>query len=260
MTQSNNEPQDPLPLVAPCNDIALAEPLVWLQKGWRDLRRALRVSLSLGVAVTVASWLISVAAWHVGSWVLLAAMLSAFILVAPLLAMGFYSISSRLERGKPPVMSRVWRNALANTSNVAVFGLILMVVGLVWARAATMVHVFFPVEGEIAWVDLATFLAVGSAVGAIFCAVVFTASAFSLPMMKDREVDAVTAVLSSANAVLRNKAAMFVWALLIVAGIALSIATALLGLAVIVPWLGHATWHGYRAAIDASQWPKRRLP
>lgn len=260
MTQSNDEPNEPLPLVAPCNDVAPGEPLVWLRKGWRDLRRAPGVSLSLGLAVAVISWLISAAAWYVGSWALLAAMLSAFILVAPMLAMGFYSVSARLERGQSPGMFRVWRNACANTSNVAVFGLILMVVGLVWARAATMVHVFFPVEGEIAWTELATFLAVGSAVGALFCAVVFTASAFSLPMVKDREVDTVTAVLSSANAVLRNKPAMVVWALLIVAGVAASIATALLGLIVIVPWLGHATWHAYRRTLDASAWPERRIP
>lgn len=260
MTRSNGEPNEPLPLVAPCRDIAPGEPLAWLARGWRDFRQAPALSLSLGAAVTVVSWFISAAAWYVGSWALLAAMLSSFVLVAPLLAMGFYSISSRLERGEIPTVGRVWRNARASVPNVAVFALILMVVGLVWARAATMVHVFFPVDGAIAWTELATFLAVGSAVGAIFCAVVFTASAFSLPMIKDREVDAVTAVLSSANAVLRNKPAMLVWALLIMTGVAVGFMTAMLALAVIVPWLGHATWHGYRRILDVSQWPRREVP
>lgn len=259
MTQSNDETRDPLPLVAPCRTVGASDPVDWLRRGWRDLRRAPRVSLSLGLLVAIVSWAISAAAWYVGSWVLLAAMLSSFILVAPLLAMGFYSISARLERGERPTLGRVWRNARASVPNVAVFGLILMVVGLVWARAATMVHVFFPVDGDIAWTELATFLAVGSAVGAIFCAIVFIASAFSLPMIKDREVDAVTAVLSSANAVLRNKPAMLVWASIIVVGVALCIASALAGLVVVIPWLGHATWHGYRAAVDATRWPERRL-
>lgn len=71
MTHSNDEPNEPLPLVAPCNGVAPGEPLVWLRQGWRDLRRAPGVSLSLGLAVAAVSWLISAAAWYVGSWALL---------------------------------------------------------------------------------------------------------------------------------------------------------------------------------------------
>ncbi len=185
--------------------------------------------------------------------------MSAFILVAPLLAMGFYSVSARLERGERATVGRVWRNARATAGNVAIFGLILMVVGLIWARAASMVHVFFPVTGDPGWPAVLLFLAVGTAVGSIFCAVIFTASAFSLPMMKDRDVDAITAALTSANAVLRNKGPMAVWAAIIVAGVAVGFATALLGLAVTIPLLGHATWHAYREAIDPEQWPPRHV-
>lgn len=260
MAEPREEEGEPLPLVAPCRRLAPGEPLRWLKEGWADLRRAPLVSMSLGVLVMLGSWLVSLIAWRIGSFVLLAAMLSAFVLVGPLLAMGFYSVSARLERGETPTFARVWRNAKASAPNVAVFALILMVIGLVWARAASMVHIFFPVEGGAGWTALATFLLVGSAVGSIFCALVFTAAAFSLPMIKDREVDMVTAVLSSANAVLRNKATMFVWALIIIAGVAVGFVTALFGLAVIVPWLGHATWHAYRAAVDASAWEPRRVP
>jgi uncharacterized membrane protein len=80
-------------------------------------------------------------------------------------------------------------------------------------------------------------------------------SAFSLPMICDREADAITAIVTSVNAVLRNKPAMAVWVLLIVALTALGFATALVGLAVSIPVLGHATWHGYRETIDAGIWP-----
>lgn len=250
----------PLPLVAPCRTLRMGDPLRWLAAGWRDLRRAPGVSLTLGGAIVVASWAISGLAWSVGSLPLLLGMLSAFILVGPLVAMGFYSVSARLERGARPSLGRVWRNARATASNVAVFGLVLMVVGLVWARAASMVHVFFPVNGDIGWAGIAVFLTVGSMVGSIFCAVIFTASAFSLPMIKDRDTDAITAVLSSANAVLRNKGPMAVWAVIIVAGVAIGFATALVGLAVTVPLLGHATWHAYSDTIDASRWPLRQVP
>jgi uncharacterized membrane protein len=75
-------------------------------------------------------------------------------------------------------------------------------------------------------------------------------------MIMDRKVDVVTAIVTSVNAVLRNRLTMLVWASLIVALIAVGFATALLGLAIILPLLGHATWHAYQETIDASAWEK----
>ena len=92
--------------------------------------------------------------------------------------------------------------------------------------------------------------------GAVFSLIAFTFSAFSLPMICDRDADAVTAIVTSVNAVLRNKPAMAVWAGLIVLLTAAGFATALVGLAVVIPVLGYATWHGYRETIDASAWPR----
>jgi len=122
-----------------------------------------------------------------------------------------------------------------------------------------MVHVFFPAQGGSDWRELALFLGIGSAVGSIFALLTFVFSAFSLPMICDRETDAVTAIVTSVNAVLRNKPAMAVWALLIVVLTGIGFATALLGLAITIPVLGHATWHAYRDTIDASAWPESRL-
>jgi uncharacterized membrane protein len=85
---------------------------------------------------------------------------------------------------------------------------------------------------------------------------VFSASAFSLPMMLDRKADTVTTVLTSVNAVLRNKGPMAVWAAIIVTSLAISFATAFLGLAVLMPVIGYATWHGYRDTIQADAWPE----
>ena len=257
--QTDDTGEGALPLVAPCRQLRPSDPLRWLAAGWRDLGRAPGVSLTLGIAVVAVSWTISWLAWTVGSLPLLIGMMSTFILVGPLVAMGFYSVSARLARGERPSLGRAWRNARATASNVAIFGLLLLVVGLVWARAASMVHVFFPVGGQAGWSEFALFLLVGSAVGSIFCGVIFTVSAFSLPMLKDRETDAITAALSSANAVLRNKGPMAVWAAIIVAGVAIGFATALIGLAITVPLLGHATWHAYRDAVDASRWPLRQV-
>ena len=74
-------------------------------------------------------------------------------------------------------------------------------------------------------------------------------------MLANRDVDVVTAVVSSINAVLRNKFAMLFWAVTIVILTLVGFATALLGLIVIIPWLAYATWHGYRATLDVSDWP-----
>jgi uncharacterized membrane protein len=149
-----------------------------------------------------------------------------------------------------------------------VFALMLMVVFLVWARAGSAVHVFFPMDEPPDWSDYLTFFGIGSAIGSIFAAVVFSAAAFSLPMMVDRKVDTVTAVVTSVNAVLRNKPAMAVWAACIVLAVApgfallfigrergASLAWIMVALGVTLPLIGHATWHGYREAVDASAWP-----
>jgi len=137
-----------------------------------------------------------------------------------------------------------------------VFALVLLVVFLLWARAGMLVQIFFPYDHE--WAHIAIFLLIGSVVGSVFAAVGFAASVFSLPMLANREVDVITAVISSINAVLRNKPAMFMWALLIGVMTLIGFLTAGLGLIVIIPWLAYATWHGYREALDVSEWS--RLP
>ena len=128
---------------------------------------------------------------------------------------------------------------------------------MVWVRAGSAVEIFFPEQTEPSRETLIAFFAIGRAVGTIFAVGVFAASAFALPMLVDRRADAITAVVTSVNAVLRNKRAMLVWALLIVVSVAVGFATALIGLAVTMPLIGHATWHAYRETIDASAWPAK---
>ena len=146
------------------------------------------------------------------------------------------------------------REGKRHLGNELVFAVVLMVVFLIWARAASTVHVFFPVEEKPAWSDLALFLSIGTAVGAVFSAVIFCASAFSLPMFMDRKVDVITAVVTSINAVLRNKLVMFLWGSLIVLLTAIGFLT--FTLMVFLPIIGHATWHAYQETIDASAWPR----
>lgn len=244
-----------LPLMAPCRTLPPNAAKRWLSLGWQDIKRAPRVSLSVGVIMVVVSHLVTLATWRFGNLGLYLGLVSGFVFVGPWLALAWYAISRRLASGYAPSVRASFRDAAQSISGAMVFAVILLVVLLVWARAATMMHVFFPAMAEPQWQDLLWFLGLGSVVGAVFCAVIFAASAFALPMLLDRQADAVTAVITSINAVLRNKRAMVPWALTIVITVALGALTGWLAFVVLMPWLGHATWHAYRETIDASQWP-----
>ncbi len=253
---SSEQPESTLPFVAPCRDLHWTAPFGWLRKGVGDLRRAPRQSLIYGGSLVLLSWLITAAAWILGRYVLVLALLSGFVFLGPVLAICAYSISRQLERGDAPTIRRCLISGRRHLGSAMVFALVLMIVFLVWARAASMIHVFFPVAGDYEWRDLLPFLGVGSAVGSLFAAIVFSASAFSLPMLVDREADIATAVVTSVNAVLRNRLTMVIWALVIVTGVAIGFATAFIGLVAVLPILGYATWHSYRECIDASAWPE----
>jgi len=246
-----------LPFVAPCRALEPRAALGWIALGWRDLARAPRQSLTYGAIIMLISWTVTLIGWRFGSYWVVLTLLSGFVFVAPVLAIGLYSISRQLSRGERPSLRRCLAEQRDDFATLMVFALVLPVVFLVWARAGSMVHVFFPVEARPDWRALSLFLGVGSAVGSIFAAITFACSAFALPMIADRQVDAVTAVVTSFNAVLRNKRAMLVWSTAIVLLTALGFATALVGLAVVIPLLGHATWHAYRDTIEAEAWAPR---
>jgi uncharacterized membrane protein len=128
------------------------------------------------------------------------------------------------------------------------------VILMLWVRAGMMVNAFVPVE-EGSTAALVEFLVIGSAAGSVFAALTFAIAAFSLPMIADRDVDMVTAGVSSVNAVLRNKGVALLWAVLIAGLTAVGFLTAYLGLVVVMPWLAYSSWHAYCGTLDASAWP-----
>jgi uncharacterized membrane protein len=246
----------PLPLVAPARSLSPGAPLRWLRLGWADLRRAPAIGLGYGLVIVALSALIAAMTWQFGTLALYLGLASGFMFIAPALALGLYSVSRQIEFGLRPVLGYCIRDGVHHIRNELVFAVVLLVVFLLWARAATMVHVFFPMQAHPHFADFALFLAVGSAVGAVFAGLVFAFSAFSLPMIMDRKVDPITAILTSVNAVLHNKPAMLLWAGIVFGSVVLGFATGLLGFLVTMPVIGHATWHAYRETIDAAAWPQ----
>ncbi len=258
VSRANQAPggeHDALPFVAPCRQVPATAPFQWLAAGWRDMKAAPGQSLGWGFVVLALSWLVSLLALWLGNWIVLLSLLSGFVFIGPLLAIALYAVSWQLEHGRVPTFDRSIDAARLRLGDSMVYALMLLVIFLVWARAGSMVHVFFPAESKPELRQLVMFLLIGSAVGSIFAAVAFAASAFSLPMLMDRKADTVTAVVTSVNATLRNKSAMVVWLLLIVLLTGIGFATAFAGMVVLFPLLGHATWHAYRDVVDASAWP-----
>jgi len=251
----NSNADEPLPFAAPCRDLDPRSPITWLKGGWNDFRQAPGLSLAWGVFSWLISTLIAWGAWTLGGWVLLLSLLSGFIFVAPLLAFALYSVSRQICLGNQPTLGQTLRAARRPYANSLVFAIVLLVIFLLWARAASMVHIFFPSNGTVEWRDLLLYLGVGSAVGSVFAFITFAASVFSLPFIANREVDVITAVVSSINAVLRNRWTMAAWAVTVVVMTAIGFATAMVGFILIIPLLAYATWHGYRDALDVRQWP-----
>ena len=250
--QDQRVPIPPKTMLVPCRSLDTGVAFEWLRAGWNDFRSAMRISLLYGFFVFLVSVFVAWLAWKLGGFVLLLSALSGFIFVAPMLAFGLYSVSRQLCEGKTPDLANTLEAIKRPLGNSMVYTLVLLVVFLLWARAGMMVQVFFPMGGHPDWGHVLTFLLIGSAVGSIFASVSFAASVFSLPMLANRDIDVITAVISSINAVLRNKPAMLVWAFLICSMTLVGFLTAGIGLIIIIPWLAYATWHGYRAALDVS--------
>ncbi len=247
------------PFVVPCRRLDGRAPLRWLAAGWQDVRHAPALTAAYGAVIVLVSVVISALAWQLGRFALLAALLSGFVFVAPLIAVGLYSVSRTLEQGRRPRLSDSFRLVRSIPGQAAVFALIHMVLLFTWSRSGMMVSAFMSIEPGNSR-SLIEFLAVGSAFGTIFAALTFATAVFSLPMIADRDVDMVTAVVSSVNAVLRNKRVTLLWALLIALVTLLGFATAFIGLGLFMPWLAYAAWHSYRETLDCSVWPKLPTP
>lgn len=240
-------PSKPMPGI---NRLSLSAPFRWLRLGWQDMRRAPVPSLVYGLFLVVFSYAIAYLALYTGDYILLFSLVTGFVLLGPALAFGLYEISRQLQEGKTPRIAHCLKECGRNLSNELVFALVLVVILLVWARAASMVHVFFPAYGQPTIEELVSFLTVGTLVGSVFAILVFSVSAFSLPIMMDRDVDVIMSMLTSMRAVFTNKGPMLVWALIIVACFLLGFATAFVGLMVTLPLIGHGTWHGYQETIQ----------
>ena len=254
-----NSPDDTdhLPFLAPCKELDTGAPFRWLADGYADMKAAPRQCLLYGGVMALICLLLGILGSYWGGFIVPLAIMAGIVFLAPALCLGLYAISAQLERKQPAMLGRTFREAAKRRLGTElVFALILLVVFLIWARAFSMVQVFMPMEVQPDWQDVASYHTVMLVVGGFFAFVTFAFSAFSLPMIMHRDVDAVTAAITSINAVLRNKLVMLIWAALILLFVIVGIATFFVGALFLWPLLGLATWHGYLETIDASAFPR----
>jgi uncharacterized membrane protein len=248
--------EEPSPRV---NRIPLDRPWVWLARGWIDLRHAPGLALAYGAALVIASFAVTIALLYAEMIYLLLPVAAGFFLIGPVVAVGLYEISRRHELGLPVAASDVvgaWRR---NGAQIALLGLMLMLIHLFWVRIATLLFALFFHTGNPGWEGMIDavffsrvslpFLVTGTLMGGVLAAVSFALSAVSIPMLLDREVNVFTAVATSWTAVTMNWKPMALWAALIVFFTGIGLVTFYLALAVTVPLIAFASWHAYRDLV-----------
>ncbi|HMN75409.1 MAG TPA: DUF2189 domain-containing protein [Burkholderiaceae bacterium] len=237
------------------NDLAWSDPFRWLAAGWRDFRRAPGIGLFYGGCFAVMGWLLLKVFEYSPAWTL--ALSAGFLLVGPFLCIGLYDVSRRLERGEKPDFGESLTAWDTRIGTMAIFGAVLLVLEMVWARASLVVFAL-SFEGmpdfqgsllKLVDPQNVEFIIAYTGVGSIFAALIYAVSVVSIPMILDRQTDAISSGLTSIRLCLAQPGVMLLWGVLITLLVVVAMLPGFLGLLVVGPVLGHATWHAYRAAV-----------
>ena len=235
--------------------LGFADPLRWLQLGWSDFLRSPVIGLFYGTCFVLMDWALLKVFEHAPPYVL--GLSGGFLLMGPFLCLGMYRVSQKLELGeKPEFLGSVlaWRT---RSSQLAIFGFVLLVLEMLWARATLVVFaVSFDGMPDFKGSLLAlldpenlSFIIVWAGLGLLFSTLIFAVSVVSIPMILHRQTDAITAGLTSMRLVLTQTAVMMWWAFLILLTVGVAMLPWFAGLLIAGPVLGHASWHAYRAAV-----------
>lgn len=233
-------------------------PFFWLRLGWDDLREHAFASVAYGLFFALSGYFMLHYAADKPHVVIVA--VSGFVLVGPVLAAGLYEISRRSAARKPAGLVESLQGIRQNLDTLIPMGLLLAMILLGWERTSAWVFtIAYP--GEISSIgdflrtmlfssDHLRFTIAYMATGSVFAMLVFCTSVITVPMLMDRNTDVLSAVQTSLKTVCRNPKPMLLWAALIVLIILVGFATLMIGLILLIPILGHATWHAYRDIVD----------
>lgn len=240
--------------------ITTGDVIAALASGLRDFRQAPRYGLALG-ALCAATGIVVIASLFVLGMPYLAYPIGAgFAIVCPFFASWLYEVSRRLEAGEALSASSIWRRVLSR-SEIRWMGFIVVFILVLWMYEVRLLLALFLGEtgmaanlGEFFETVLTTnqglaFLLVGNTIGIFLSAILFSLTVISFPLVLDRDIDCVTAMVTSIRAVAASPLPMLLFGVVIALLLVVSALMAFLGLLVTMPVLGHATWHVYRSAI-----------
>jgi uncharacterized membrane protein len=256
VSQTDIPAQSDATLPQAVNRVALLAPLQWLDEGFRVLRSAPLPSLFYGLLFT-AICIGALALAEALPWFPLA-LITGLMLIGPFLAAGLYTAARQHEAGEPISIAAGLRLLWQRSNDLGLFAIFLGLIMAAWVRFSALLFAFqdslLPSSigtsaGLIAGRLDPTLILFFVLVGALLAVTVFVSSAVAIPMILDRGVGPLTAIHASVRAVVMNWSAMLLWALLIVVLSAIGIATWMLGMIIIFPLLGYATWRSYRALL-----------
>ncbi len=243
----------PMPAI---NQLGADAPVDWLKRGWADLVATRFQGCFYGLVFVLMGYAI---VWvYATKWQLTMGLIGGFFLMGPFLCTGLYDLSRQREQNGSASLVQSLTCWTRNMSSLAFFAIILTFSMIVWARVSLILFALssttsFPtvkgVIGQIFSLDNPQFLFLWMGVGFVFASIVFAIGVVAAPMMLDRKSDTLMAIFSSVRSVIANPRAMYVWALIVVVIIGLSLIAGFIPLLITAPLIGHATWHAYRDLV-----------
>lgn len=246
-------------------ELRFSDPFHWLYLGWRDLRAEIAIAAFFGICFWLMALTLALVFKDRPEYSM--SLASGCLLVGPFLAMGLYEVSRRRELGLPISLADCLTCWKPHIRSMGLLMLVLLVLELLWGRASLVVFaVFFntgmPTTSHVLQAVLSPenleFLMVYVLVGGVFACLVFSSMVAALPMILDRDTDAISAVIASFDVVYQNTGTLLVWGFLITVLVFLAMIPWGLGLVLIGPLLGHASWHAYRASLHWSEETSRQ--
>lgn len=235
-------------------------PKAWLAAGFEDFRRAPIVSLAYGLFWVGLSVAITTGAIQLGFWHWLLPLIAGFMFVGPMVAVGCYGISKAIEDGKTPHLGHALGHWRPHGSQLAMVGVMMMIFFLAWIRLATLLFaLFFGLEvpsPEVLYASLLTtpqglgLVAVGTVIGGLLAFGAFAISAIAIPVVMDRDMSFMEGIEASIRCVIANFRPMLLWGAMLTISFVLGVLTFYIGLALILPVLGYASWHAYEDLVS----------
>lgn len=235
-------------------------PWKWLDKGWKDYCARPILCAGYGLLFVALGYGIIFGLQAIGLSAAIPVAIGSFALIGPLMAAGLYALSRGIERGERPG----WRDMVfvkaGSPMQIAYLGVLLLMSLFIWTLCALALLAIFAGRADIPPGEFVSFtlgtapgltlLTLGTLVGGLLAYGIYAVSAFSIPMLIDRNMDFATAMGASVTTVLGQPKPMLLWAWIIAVSIALGAATLLFGFILLFPLIGLATWHGYRDAFS----------